>query len=301
MTKAAGSAPPPPSYLDALLTELDSIEHDIIALLERSEIKYVNPNADGGGIYFIGAADFGWGADQELEVERMALLRTVREWVPRFELLFPHPTPEVKKRHRAATKLLERWLVRSGGNDHSIPRTIAEAIEVVHSCVSKLRVSRSLLPADEYSIRLIIDTNTILDNPDLSTYVTVLGPRYMAHVLPVVLRELDDIKRGGRNQEIREAARRADRRLKGLRTNGDIRAGVKVAGEVWARFEHVEPRDDGRLPTWLDLTVPDDRLVASALLLQSDHPGAKLTVATGDLNLQTKLAAVGLPFIELPD
>ncbi|RNI17972.1 PIN domain-containing protein [Flexivirga caeni] len=154
---------------------------------------------------------------------------------------------------------------------------------------------------DEYPNRLVVDTNTLLDNPDLSAYISLLGSRYMAHVLPVVLRELDDLKRGGRNPEIREAARRADRRLKGLRTNGgDIRTGVKVAGDVWARFEHVEPRDDGRLPSWLDLTVPDDRLVASALLLQSDHPGAKLTVATGDLNLQTKLAAVRLPFIELP-
>lgn len=52
------------------------------------------------------------------------------------------------------------------------------------------------------------------------------------------------------------------------------------------------------LPHWLDMTVSDDRLVASALLLQSQHPGATLYVATCDTNLQTKLAAVGLPFVE---
>jgi rRNA maturation endonuclease Nob1 len=93
---------------------------------------------------------------------------------------------------------------------------------------------------------------------------------------------------------------KADRRLKGLRDNGDVRIGVRVAGDVFAVFEHIEPNADG-LPSWIDLSVPDDRLVASALLLQSRHPGSAVHVATGDLNLQTKLAAVGLPFTELPD
>jgi hypothetical protein len=46
--------------------------------------------------------------------------------------------------------------------------------------------------------------------------------------------------------------------------------------------------------------VPDDRFTASSLLLQAEHPGSALYVATGDMNLQTKLTAIGLPFIELP-
>ena len=96
---------------------------------------------------------------------------------------------------------------------------------------------------------------------------------------------------------MREAAKRADRRLKGLRDRGDVRAGVRVVGEVTAVFDYVEPKAEG-LPSWLDLSVPDDRFVASSLLLQSGHPGSALYVATSDLNLQNKLAAVGLPFIE---
>jgi hypothetical protein len=91
-----------------------------------------------------------------------------------------------------------------------------------------------------------------------------------------------------------------DRRLKGLRDNGDVAVGVKVAGDVWAVFEHTEPQADG-LPSWLDLTVPDDRLVASALFLVSRHPAATTAVVTGDLNLQTKLAAVKAPYIDPDD
>lgn len=169
---------------------------------------------------------------------------------------------------------------------------------MIDADVADLRVLSQLLPVDEYATRLVPDTNTLIDNPDLAAHVAALGGRYMAHLLPVVLRELDDLKRAGRTPDLRDAAKRADRRLKGLRTNGDVRRGVRVAGDVYAMFEHVEPRSS-RLPSWLDLTVPDDRFVASSLLLQAEHPGSALYVATSDMNLQTKLAAVGLPFIEL--
>ena len=165
--------------------------------------------------------------------------------------------------------------------------------------MADLRDLARLLPPDEYAVRLAVDTNTLIDNPDLAVHIGTLGRRYMAHLLPVVLREIDDLKRGGKTEQLREAAQRAERRLKGLRDNGDVLSGVRVAGEVHAVFEHIEPRDD-RLPSWLDLTVPDDRFTASCLLLQSEHPGSALYVATGDMNLQTKLAAIGLPFVELP-
>lgn len=124
-----------------------------------------------------------------------------------------------------------------------------------------------------------------------------LGPAYLVHLLPVVLSEIDDLKRSGRTPELRENAKRADRRLKGLRDNGDVQVGARVAGEVYEIFDYREPARDG-LPGWLDPEVPDDRSVATALRPQSDHPGSALYVATSDLNLQNKLAAVGLPFLE---
>lgn len=107
-----------------------------------------------------------------------------------------------------------------------------------------------------------------------------------------------DLKRAGRAPELRDATRHADRRLKRLRHNDDVLTGVRVAGDVHIVAEHAEPRGE-HLPSWLDLTVPDDRLVAAALLLQSAHPGSALQVATSNLNLLTKLAAAGLPTVEL--
>ena len=161
----------------------------------------------------------------------MALLRLVRGWGPRFRLLFPHPTPTVSKRLDEHLGRLERWLVRKRG-DRSIPSTMAKAAGLIDADVADLRELARLLPADEYPVRLAVDTNTLIDNPDLAAHVSTLGRRYMVHLLPVVLREIDDLKRGGKTQQLREAAQRADRRLKGLRDNGDVLSGARVAGDV---------------------------------------------------------------------
>jgi PIN domain len=284
----------PPSYLARLLAELDEIHAGYAKVLSASAIRNIDP---GPGV--IGFPSWGWAdSDAGLESSRMALLRLVRGWEPRFRLLFPHPTPSVSKRLDEHLGRLERWLVRERGA-RDIPPAIEKAADQISASVADLRELARLLPPDDYAVRLAVDTNTLIDNPDLAVHAGTLGRRYMAHLLPVVLREIDDLKRGGKTEQLREAARRAERRLKGLRDNGDVLSGVRVAGEVYAVFEHIEPRDD-RLPTWLDLTVPDDRFTASCLLLQAEHPGSALYVATGDMNLQTKLAAIGLPFVELP-
>jgi len=289
------------SYLSRMLAELDQIEQDYAGVIKRSTIHNIDPNrgSRGSGMVFIGYATRGWGpSDAALEADRMDLLRRVRDWGPRYRLLFPHPVPTVSARLDASLELLEAWGVRENG-DHSVPESPERAAAMLASTVQDLRGLAALLPADEYGIRLTPDTNSLIDDPDLAAHTAELGPRYVAHLLPVVFGELDDLKRSGRTPELREAAKKADRRLKGLRNNGDVRVGARVSGEVFAVFEHTEPSAEG-LPTWLDLSVPDDRFVAAALQLQSRHPGSVLYVATGDLNMQNKLAAVGLPFVELP-
>ncbi|MFC5799310.1 PIN domain-containing protein [Streptomyces formicae] len=288
----------PPTYLDRLFEDLDLIEADFLAILADSQIRNVDPNRRSDGFVHIGAAKWGWvPSNSEIEARRMELLGRVRDWEPLFRLLFPHPTPEVTKRLDGALALLQRWLERP--RDKTVPATIDGAVDKVKKAVAALRELGELLPADDWPVRVAVDTNMLLDDPDVAVYTSVLGRRYMVHLLPVVLRELDDKKLSGRTPDLREAAKKADRRLKGLRTNGNVLRGVKVAGDVHAVFEHIEPKGD-KLPNWLDLDVPDDRLVASTLLLQSRHPGSAIYVATRDINLQTKLAAVGLPFIEAP-
>ena len=283
------------SYRERLIGDFDDVSLRYVEVLDASAIR--PHNWDRG---FIGFPHFYWAeSSPELQVRRMALLADVKDLETRIRLLFPHATPEVKGILKESFGLLRRW-VKRGTGDHSIPRSLDDAKAIAQKSIEDLKSLADFLPDDKWRVRLVADTNTLIDNPDLAAYTSALGPRYMVHVLPVVLRELDDLKRAGRTPELREAAKKADRRLKGLRDNGDVRSGARVQGDVYAVFEFIEPQEDG-LPSWIDLTVPDDRLVASALLLQSRQPGSTVHVATGDLNLQNKLAAVGLPFVELPD
>lgn len=60
-----------------------------------------------------------------------------------------------------------------------------------------------------------------------------------------------------------------------MRDTRDVRAGARVAGEIFAVFERTDPRPNG-LPGWQDLAVPDDRLVASTLLLKFASGGDRL-------------------------
>lgn len=291
-----------PSYFDRLLEQLDSIQSRFVESLRQSETYYSNPNRGGySSVYVVGAADYSWRqSTPELEALRMELLRDTRDWRTRFQLLFPHPTPQVKKRHDHVFSHFERWLTRPEEYDHSLTASVDPMIDALNDSFATLRHASELLPADEYPVRAVVDTNTMLDNPDVTAWVPALGPKYMAHMIPALLRELDDLKRSGRNEDVRERAKKADRRLKGYRTTGDISKGARVAGGVHVRFDHLEPKADA-LPTWLDLTVVDDRFIASALLLQSQHPGSTITVVTSDLNLQTKLSAVGLPYLDARD
>lgn len=289
----------PPSYVDALLAELQGIETEYVAIVDDSEIYHHDPNAGNSGVYFVGAATEHWrSSSEELTGRRMRLLSRLRDWVPRFRLLFPHPTPEVEKTLSRSSAHLENWLLRKG-SDWSVPRTVEEAAIRVRRDVDALRGLTEMLPADEWPIRVVIDTNALIDNPDVAAYNSSFSAGYLVHLLPVVLRELDELKRSGRTPELREQAARANRRLKGIRSNATTADTIRVAGAVHLRFDHIEPRGSA-LPAWLDLTVPDDRLVASTLLLQSDHPGSQVHVITSDVNLQTKLSAIGLPFLD-PD
>jgi PIN domain len=282
------------TYAENLIAELDGIAASYAEILAASEIKYVN--LSGGGVIFA-FPDWGWAdSDENLAIARMELLGRLRNWAPRFRLLYAHPTPEVAERLKDGIDRLERWLIREGG-DWEVPKTVDAAQDKIRATVADLRALTNLLPPDDHPVRLVVDTNALIDNPDLAAYTGKIGEKYVAHLLPVVLGEIDDLKRSGRTPELRENAWRADRRLKGIRTNGDVRKGVRVAGDVIAIFEHAEPRSDD-LPQWLDMGVPDDRFVAATLLLQSAHPGSAIYVATSDINMQTKLSAAGLPYVE---
>ncbi len=163
----------------------------------------------------------------------------------------------------------------------------------VNTAFSGLLDSLEYLPPETVDTRLIVDTTSLMDNPDLARYRPTVSDSYMVHLVPEVLREVDHLKDHGRPAQ-KALARKVDSRLKGYRDGGDIRAGAKVDGDVQVIFDFREPKQNG-LPGWLDLTVPDDRIIASALELQYRHPRSAVVVGTRDNAMLGKLAGAGIP------
>ncbi len=270
-----------------------------MSLLDQSAIINVDPNRGQSDIRVLGAAKWGWRRDESLIVERTALLDLYGEWFARFRLLHRDPLKEVAKRLSKADELMRKWLERER-SDHSIPSTIEKAKERLRVTFDELRTLLDLAVLGHGELLAIPDSNVLLRDPDTATYGAVVGTdSYTVVLLPAVLAELDALKDRGRTPDVREAAERAVRRIKGLRDRGDLRTGVAVEGKVRLRAEHRET-DTREVLGWLDPTVPDDRILGAALDLQSRTPASLVVLVTTDFNLQNKAAVAGLPFVEPP-
>lgn len=263
------------SYLERLSGELAEIRADMNALLDASTIRNVNPNTPGSDIFVVGAADWGWGpSDPALSAVQMRLAARYRAWFVRFRLLFPHPTPDVTSDIDEVDNFVQSWIERPDKWDHTI-RTIDPAKEVAAKKFATFdRLLETASHAGSDTLRLVPDTNALIRNPDLASYARATPSRtFTVHLVPTVIAELDDLKDRGRTPELRDQVQGVVRRLKGLRDKGNLAAGVKLTKTVTVQTEAREV-DVRAVLDWLDPSVPDDRVLAAALRLQSDHPSA---------------------------
>lgn len=289
----------PPSFAERLERSLESLRERYEGLVRRSEIRNVDLNRGGGPAVFIGFAEWDWRADDSLVADRTELLTDFDEWVALFQLLHRTPVPEVSRRTEGSVGLLRRWLTREGG-DHSVPSDVEQAIEMVNEAFDALSSLVAMSARRSQGLLAVPDTNALLRCPDVAKYQRVLPTDdFVVILIPTVLSELDELKDRGRTPEVRKAAAASVRRIKGLRDRGRLRSGVPVEGKITLRAEHREVRTREILD-WLDPDVADDRILASALDLQSRHPSSTLFLVTADINLQNKADAVGLPVVDPP-
>lgn len=291
-----------PSYADLLRAELIQIEADVHDLLDRSGIRNVNPNSPDSAVWVAGAADWGWApSSPALTADRMIVLDRYRAWQERLQRLLPRPTPDVADRLGRVDELIRRWLERPDKYDHDLSATIDEAKCLVDAQMQILRELVSLAASRRAErLRLVPDTNAVLHNPDVVSYHrAVHTDAFIVHLLPTVLRELDQLKDRGANAEVRQKAQAYIRRLKRLRDKGSLAAGVTLTRTVTVRAESVDV-DPPSVVSWLDRSVPDDRILAGALALQTKHPNDAVVLVTSDLNLQNKADAAGVSYVETP-
>ena len=154
-------------------------------------------------------------------------------------------------------------------------------------------------------VLLVPDTNSLVDQPDPTMYRSIAGRDDFRFVLlPPVLGELDELKIAHKNPDVREGAKRAITRIKGWRdqarrAGGTLNDGTIVDGSIIVQSLHVEPDVKGSL-SWLDASVADDRIIAAVLAVAAEHPAARVTLVTGDINLQNKADAAMLETVDTP-
>ncbi|MDF1690678.1 MAG: PIN domain-containing protein, partial [Cycloclasticus sp.] len=101
-----------------------------------------------------------------------------------------------------------------------------------------------------------------------------------------------------RNAEVREKANKCIKRIKGWRTQGSLQEGVTVDSNIKVSAAYQEPDMDNTL-SWLDRENCDDRIVASVLAVHAEFPNSKVTLVTGDINLQNKADAAFIDVDEI--
>jgi PhoH-like ATPase len=110
-------------------------------------------------------------------------------------------------------------------------------------------------------------------------------------VLPLkVLEEIDNHKK--RQDSVGANAREVIRKLDSLRETGSLYKGVQIdanKGKIYVKLCRRE-----NLPDDLDLSIPDNEIIAVAINQKEEYPRKKVIVVTRDINMRVKCDALGL-------
>lgn len=213
--------------------------------------------------------------DQVVESLRLLLSGSSQDLTQRFS--------EVEKELREWVEFTSYWQV----TDNSILNQ-----SKARQCAEELAEFITILDESGTSTTLVVpDTNSLLAEADPTMYRSVSGAESFVFVLlPTVLGELDRLKVEHKNPDVREKAKKVITRIKGWRKQGALPNGVTVDKSIMVKSVHREPNMAQSL-SWLDPMNNDDRILASVLAVQIDHPSSKVLLVTGDINLQNKADA----------
>jgi PhoH-like ATPase len=132
----------------------------------------------------------------------------------------------------------------------------------------------------------VLDTNVLLHDPE------ALGAfEENDVVIPlVVIEEIDSQKK--RQDEVGRSARRVAHLLDDLRQHGKLSEGVPLVSGGRLRVEIQALRSD--LPAELDISKPDNQVLAIAAQITRAHPDQRVVLVSKDINVRVKAEALDL-------
>lgn len=144
------------------------------------------------------------------------------------------------------------------------------------------------------------DSNALISNPAIEQWSFPNTDRFSVVFTATVLSELDSMKVNHRNEAVRTKAEQVIRQIKEYRRRGDLSEGVPLlSNKVSAKSIATEPNFETTLP-WLDPKNNNDRIIASVIEIMRKNTAAKVTIVSGDINLQNKADFARIPCCEPP-
>lgn len=279
-----------------LRSKLESIQIELIDLINTIPIYYQDYSGDGIAVL---APKYHW---EELNVsQKSAQIHLKKEYelvAELFSLFFRNSTKQLVRKFEKADKVIRKWIEFESSwhitsdivkNEHKLREHFSELFELID--ILDVHNSNEII--------LIPDTNSLIKTCDPVEYeIAASNGQFVFLLIPTVLQELDELKILHRNENVRDKAKKAITRIKGLRNQGSLISGVTVNKTITVKTTANEP-DMGNTLSWLDKDNSDDRIVAKVIEVQNEFPASRVVLVTGDINLQNKAEAVLIEYSEI--
>jgi hypothetical protein len=285
-------------FRERLVNELCKIDAGIVDLWRKSQIEKFRDDP-ASGLVFVGRSYYWKPLAIEPRAAQAKLLNQYRHWYEVFYRCHLQYSGDIRDDiNNTNTDILSAIELKS---DLGMAATFEENRALLSNEIGLFRNLLEQHVPHEREFVIVPDTNALLKSADPSHYGAVVeSVAFTFVILPTVLAELDGLKRAKANPTLGEKAEKAIRFIKGFRMQGSVLDGVTVAKTIMVRMIPSEPRMD-QLPSWLDPHNSDDRIIGSALEIQSAELSAVVVLVTDDMNLQNKAEMAFLPWAEPPE
>jgi len=283
------------TFLQKLEKQLEDIYPLIDNLMDNSEVYHHDTNGRRGNVVMLGSPVNHY--RKRDEKAQLAAREKFIKLLEHIELLLHRANPKTVKQTRETEKRLIKFIEQ---DSYSVPASTEGGKLFFRKQSEAFRQLISLFKKESHELIIIPDTNALVQYPDPVAYRQLFVSPFTLLILPTVLSELDKLKINHRNEDFRNKAKAAIKRLKGFRMQGDVLTGITVDKTITVKMVATEPNFEKTLK-WLDPNHEDDRIIASALDLQVHHPADSVILVTSDINLQNKAQAAMLSFADTDD
>ena len=280
-----------------LRNELSTVVAGLSELIKSLPIRRLD--RFGGGILIVAPEFYFAERSAEQQANQLALKRRYDVLMEILTVILRGATNDLLNRLEDADKHFRDWLELNGS--WSVTQNAPENAKRSETAAQPLLQILDVLDlASKHELILTPDTNSLLSTADPVDYRKVAHQDSFVFMLfPTVLGELDHLKIEHRNPDVRDKAKKIITRIKGWRNQGSLAAGVIVDKSIAVKASHSEP-DMAKTLSWLDANNRDDRIVASILALQGEHPSAHVILVSDDINLLNKADAALIETADAP-